>query len=43
MSTYKAPAGSPNQRFFDDAVVVNDSDYNRIRFLCRVVLKKSYL
>ena len=43
MATYKAPAGSPNQRFFDGAVAVNDADYNRIRFLCKVVLKKSYL
>lgn len=43
MATYKAPAGSPNQRFFDGAVVVDDPDYNRIRFLCKVVLKKSYL
>ena len=43
MATYKAPAGSPNQRFFDGAVAVGDSDYNRIRFLCKVVLKKSYL
>jgi len=43
MTSYKPPAGSPNQRFTDGAAVVGDADYNRIRFLCKVVLKKSYL
>lgn len=43
MLSYKAPAGSPNQRFADGATAVSDSDYSRIRFLCKVVLKKSYL
>ena len=43
MTSYKTPAGSPNQRFADGATTVSDSDYNRIRFLCKVVLKKSYL
>lgn len=41
--TYKAPAGSPNQRFATGAAPVTDADYNRIRFLCKVVLKKTYL
>jgi phosphate/phosphite/phosphonate ABC transporter binding protein len=43
MPSYKPPAGSPNQRFSDGAVAIGDADYNRIRFLCKVVLKKSYL
>jgi phosphonate transport system substrate-binding protein len=43
LATYKAPAGSPNQRFATGAAPVTDADYNRIRFLCKVVLKKTYL
>ena len=42
-AAYKAPAGAANQRFTDGAVAVSDADYNRIRFLCKVVLKKTYL
>lgn len=43
MSSYEPPAGDPNQRFSEGAVPVTNADYNRIRFLCKVVLKQSYL
>ena len=43
LATYKAPAGSPNQRFATGAAPVTDADYTRIRFLCKVVFKKTYL
>jgi phosphonate transport system substrate-binding protein len=43
MASYQPPANGPSERFSDGVVLVSDSDYNRIRFLCKVVLKKSYL
>ena len=43
MATYKPPRAVPGQRFSNGAVPVTDADYNRIRFLLKVVLKQSYL
>jgi len=43
MTSYKPPAGRPGERFTDGVTPVTDVDYNRIRFLCKVILKKSYL
>lgn len=40
MATYKPRPGGAR---FQQPTPVTDTDYNRIRFLCKVVLKKSYL
>ena len=43
MMAYKPPPGAPNERFSGGVVPVTDFDYNRIRFLCKIVLNKMYL
>lgn len=43
MTSYEPPTGNPGERFTDGVTAVTDLDYNRIRFLCKVILKKSYL
>ena len=39
---YKAEGGATSQHFGKGAVAVTDNDYNKIRFLCKVLFNKMY-
>lgn len=41
-TTYKAAPGDENRRFGRGAVPITDEDYNRIRFLAKVLFDKTY-
>lgn len=40
--TYRSPAGVPYHHMVNGASLAIDADYNKIRFLCKVVLGKDY-
>lgn len=41
--SFRPQAAERSQRFGRGVHVVTDADYNKIRFLCKVILKKSYV
>jgi phosphonate transport system substrate-binding protein len=41
--TFKPAPSEKTQRFGKGVHVVTDADYNKVRFLCKVILKKSYV
>lgn len=42
MIAYKPPPSAHHERFGEGAEAVSDADYNKVRFLCRVLFDKTY-